>query len=169
MVAVAYGNAVKIAWQSRRFWETDSHIYGGISFVRSLPGMIWYPSAKIMSDKGILIGAYAADADAVALAAKPLNEQFALSRKAIEGLHPGHGKELEAPIGIAWAKVPFSLGNTARWQAGQDALYTLLDTPDGPFYFAGEHLSHIGGWQEGAVLSAHRAVRAIDKNLRSRK
>ena len=29
--------------------------------------------------------------------------------------------------------------------------------PDGPFYFAGEHLSHIGAWQEGAILSARRA------------
>jgi len=167
MVDIVYGNAVKIAWQSRRFWETESHIYGGISFVRSLPGMIWYPSAKIMSEKGILIGAYAADADAESLSAKPLTDQFALSRKAVEGLHPGHGKELESPLEIAWAKVPYSLGNSARWQAGQEQLYALLDTPDGPFYFAGEHLSHIGGWQEGAILSAHRAVRAIDKHRRT--
>jgi monoamine oxidase len=29
--------------------------------------------------------------------------------------------------------------------------------PDGPFYFAGEHLSHIGAWKEGAILSARRA------------
>ena len=164
MVNVAYGNAVKIAWQSRRFWETDDHIYGGVSFVRGLPGMIWYPSGRFMSDKGILIGAYADDANADQLAAMPLAQQFDLSRKAVEGLHPGHGKELEAPMGIAWSKVPYSLGNTARWKDGQQQLYALLDTPDGPFYFAGEHLSHIGGWQEGAILSAHRAVRALDKH-----
>src|SRR5262249_41740339 len=30
-----YGNAVKIAWQSRRFWEADEHIYGGISWTTS--------------------------------------------------------------------------------------------------------------------------------------
>jgi monoamine oxidase len=167
MVDIAYGDAVKIAWQARRFWETEDHIYGGISFVKSLPGMIWYPSAAMMSDKGILIGAYAGDADAEALSAKPLSEQFALSRAAIHGLHPGHGKDLETPIGIAWSKMPYSLGNTARWKPGQEQLYALLDTPDGPFYFAGEHLSHIGGWQEGAILSAHRAVRAIDKHRRA--
>ncbi|MDB5395970.1 MAG: amine oxidase [Rhodospirillales bacterium] len=167
MADIAYGNAVKIAWQSRRFWETEDQIYGGISFVKSLPGMIWYPSTKFMSDKGILIGAYAADADADSLSAKLLSEQFALSRKAIDGLHPGHGKDLDSPIGIAWSKIPYSLGNTARWKPGQEQLYALLDTPDGPFYFAGEHLSHIGGWQEGAILSAHRAVRAIDKHRRA--
>jgi monoamine oxidase len=167
MVDLAYGNAVKIGWQSRRFWETEDHIYGGISFVRSLPGMVWYPSGRFMTDKGILVGAYAADADADQLSALPLAQQFELSRKAVEGLHPGHGKDLEAPVGIAWSKVPYSLGNTARWKEGQDQLYALLDTPDGPFYFAGEHLSHIGGWQEGAILSAHRAVRALDKHRRA--
>ena len=32
MTEVDYGNAVKIAWQSPRFWETEAHIYGGISW-----------------------------------------------------------------------------------------------------------------------------------------
>jgi monoamine oxidase len=38
--------------------------------------------------------------------------------------------------------------------------------PDGPFYFAGEHLSRIGPWQEGAILSARRAANMIDKHRR---
>jgi monoamine oxidase len=28
--------------------------------------------------------------------------------------------------------------------------------------FAGEPLSHIGAWQEGAILSAKRAIKIID-------
>jgi hypothetical protein len=36
--------------------------------------------------------------------------------------------------------------------------------PDGPFYFAGEHLSHIGARQEGAIVSARRAINMIDKH-----
>jgi monoamine oxidase len=42
-----------------------------------------------------------------------------------------------------------------------------LSEPDGPFYFAGEHLSHVGAWQEGAMLSAHRAINMIDKHRRA--
>ena len=30
--------------------------------------------------------------------------------------------------------------------------------------FAGEPLSHIGAWQEGAILSARRAINMIDKH-----
>lgn len=42
----------------------------------------------------------------------------------------------------------------------QGALRTLLQ-PDGPIYFAGEHVSHITAWQEGAVRSAQFAVAAL--------
>jgi monoamine oxidase len=33
--------------------------------------------------------------------------------------------------------------------------------PDGPYYFAGEYLSYVNGWQEGAVSSAHHAVTKV--------
>ncbi|MBV8419284.1 MAG: FAD-dependent oxidoreductase, partial [Hyphomicrobiales bacterium] len=53
-----------------------------------------------------------------------------------------------------------------RFRNGQESEYSLLNTPDGPFYFAGEHLSQIGPWQEGAILSARRAANMIDKHRR---
>jgi monoamine oxidase len=43
----------------------------------------------------------------------------------------------------------------------------MLGEADGPFYLAGEHLSHVGAWQEGAILSAQRAIRAIDDRRRA--
>jgi monoamine oxidase len=33
--------------------------------------------------------------------------------------------------------------------------------PDDRIYFAGDHCSHITGWQEGAALAAQRAVMMI--------
>ena len=36
---------------------------------------------------------------------------------------------------------------------------------DGPFYFAGEHMSYITAWQEGAVQSAHYTVSQIAKRV----
>ena len=39
--STAYDNAVKIAWESPRFWETEAHIYGGISFVNRETRLIW--------------------------------------------------------------------------------------------------------------------------------
>jgi monoamine oxidase len=167
--AVTYGNAIKIAWQSRRFWEMDDHIYGGISWVKGPTALVWYPSDRMFSQKGILLGAYVGrGGTADELAAKSLHEQFELSRAAIEGLHPGRGHELEKPMAIAWSKVPYSLGIGARYQTDSDPNYATLAEPDGPFYFAGEYLSHVGAWQEGAMLSARRAINMLDKHRRER-
>jgi len=165
---VEYGNAVKIAWQARRFWEIDDHIYGGMSWVKGPTTMVWYPSDRMFSSKGILLGAYSTRDDADLVAARPLPAQFEMSRAAIEALHPGRGKELESPMAITWSKVPYSLGIAARYRTDDDGNYAVLSAPDGPFYFAGEHLSHIGAWQEGAILSARRAINMIDNHRRAR-
>ena len=120
---IEYGNAIKIAWQSRRFWEIDDHIYGGISWVKGPTALVWYPSDRLFSQKGILLGGYVSRGQMDELAAMPLREQFEQSRAAIEGLHPGHGRELEKPMAIAWSKVPYSLGIGARYQSDRDPNY----------------------------------------------
>ena len=166
--SVDYGEAVKIAWEAPRFWESQNHIYGGLSWVKGPTELVWYPSDRFFSEKGILLGAYSAREGGEKLAAMPLAEQFALSRRMVEALHPGHGKDLAKPMGIAWSKVPYSYGIAARWPSDGDAGYALLNRPDGPFYFAGEHLSHVGAWQEGAILSARRAIGLIDQHRRDK-
>jgi monoamine oxidase len=168
IAGVEYGNAIKIAWESPRFWESEQHIYGGISWVSGPTNLFWYPSDRFFSKTGILLGAYATRNEVGALAAKSLHEQFEMSRAMIDALHPGHGKDLKKPMGIAWSKVPYSLGIAARYPTDHDDAYNLLGQPDGPFYFAGEHLSHVGAWQEGAILSAHRAIAAIDVHRRAK-
>ena len=51
------------------------------------------------------------------------------------------------------------------WRATKPATMGIVqcNEPDGPF-FAGEPLSHIGAWQEGAILSARWAINMIDKH-----
>jgi len=92
-----------------------------------------------------------------------------LSRAAVEGLHPGHGRELEKGMAVTWSKVPYSLGIAARYASDYDENYTVLSEPDGPFYFAGEHLSHVGAWQEGALLSARHAINLLDRHRREQR
>ncbi len=164
--AIDYGDAITIAWQTRRFWETEDQIYGGISWVKGPTALVWYPSDRFFADKGILLGGYLTRDEADAFASKPLAEQFAASRAAVEGLHPGRGHELEHGMAVTWSKMPYSLGIMARFRADQEPEYALLNTPDGPFYFAGEHLAHVGAWQEGAILSARHAIHMIDQHRR---
>jgi monoamine oxidase len=40
---------------------------------------------------------------------------------------------------------------------------------DGPIVFAGDHVSHIVAWQEGAALSALRAVGQINDKAKAAK
>jgi monoamine oxidase len=36
---------------------------------------------------------------------------------------------------------------------------------DGPYLFAGEHMSFVTGWQEGAVRSAHKVLGDIGERI----
>jgi monoamine oxidase len=47
----------------------------------------------------------------------------------------------------------------------RQAAYPTLLAGDGPFYFAGEHMSYINAWQEGAVQSAHYTVAQIAERV----
>jgi monoamine oxidase len=169
IAGIEWQDSVKIAWQSRRFWEQEYDIYGGISWIKGITNMVWYPSAALFSDQGIVLGSYSSGDNGAKLAALPLPEQFETTRAVVERLHPGHGKELGRPMGINWAKVPYSLGESARYRPGQVAEYQALNTPDGPFFFAGDYLSKVGTWQESAMTSARRTINLIDQHRRARR
>jgi monoamine oxidase len=61
-------------------------------------------------------------------------------------------------MSIQWSKTPYSRGIAGELAFKAPDLYTLMSKPDGPFIFAGEHLSHVGAWQQGAILSGWRAA-----------
>lgn len=185
----SYAAAFKIAWESRRFWEQDYNIYGGLEFCNVGLSPIWLPSAGMFSERGVLVSGYGFDT-APEFAALSFADKLAESRKSIERLHPGHGKELEKPLYVNWGLIPYNEGawinsygplqdeeaNDTPTTGNGKMLYghpfnrigyqTLLQ-PDGPIYFAGDHVSHIVGWQEGAALSSLRAVNLICERVRA--
>ena len=168
---VTYDSAFKVAWESRRFWEQDGdEIYGGISFRTSGPiPLIWYPSADLMSRRGIIISGYSVESWCDFGKLPSFAAKLAASRAAVEKLHPGKGQEMEKPIYMSWGKVPYSLGSwlsrgpnfRAEGTAYYNGPYRELIVPDDRIYFAGDHCSHIIGWQEGAALAAQRAIKMI--------
>jgi monoamine oxidase len=153
---------VKVAWQSRRFWELDDYVYGGIAWSDSPAEMLWYPSADIGKQQGVLVAAYATGfydlSRADQFSALSFDERFSASRALVERLHPGHGKELSRPATVSWKQTRYSEGLCVTWSTGRGASYELLVRPEGRTYFAGEHLSYLEGWIEGAVRSAHKAI-----------
>jgi monoamine oxidase len=91
------------------------------------------------------------------------------SRRAVELLHPGCGDKLTNPVYMSWGQMPYNLGS---WISGfgraESNNYETLLKPDGRVYFAGDHTSHIVGWQEGAALSAIRAINLIGTRVNQR-
>ncbi|HSU06065.1 MAG TPA: FAD-dependent oxidoreductase [Acetobacteraceae bacterium] len=164
IAAVGYVPAGKVAFQAeRRFWELDHRIYGGISWTSRNITQIWYPTAGINQSKGVLLGGYIWSQDlGEAFAAKSPAQRLDDALADGERVHPGYRRWLGKGIAVAWKKIPFSLSAWAEWtKAARTTHYPTLLAGDGPFLFAGEHMSWITGWQEGAVRSAHVGLQEI--------
>jgi monoamine oxidase len=160
----------KVGFQAkRRFWELDEQIYGGISWTDHPITQIWYPSQGIHAEKGILVGAYLFEGGED-FATRPLAERLELALQGGELLHPQYRKDLEHGVSISWRRARFSSGATTRWtDEARKAEYPVLLEPDGPYYFAGEYLSYVNGWQEGAVLSAHHTIQKLANHVKEKK
>jgi len=171
--ATAYGQGTKVAWESRRFWEQDDDIYGGLAWTDEPSDFVWYPSGGFNQPRGVLIGAYSigfgGPENAAKFDAMSFEERFAVSRAVIEKFHPGRSKELSKPVTVGWSETPFNEGANAMWSPEQRTTdYAVLCRRDGSVYFAGEHMSYVTSWQEGAVLSAQDTVRAIHARTMSK-
>ncbi|MGD1954012.1 MAG: flavin monoamine oxidase family protein [Sphingomonadales bacterium] len=156
--------STKIAWSAdRRFWEEDDGIYGGASSLDFDVMQFWYPSNGFNGNGGVLLGAYTAGEAADRFGALPLKAQISSSKDIGMRLHTAFSAEAHSPICIDWADQAFAKGG---WGVLTDEFaptgaYARLCAPQGRFRLAGDYLTHLTGWQEGAVLSAHRAIEGI--------
>jgi monoamine oxidase len=161
------GESLKMPWEAPRFWETDYNIYGGLSFLAQGPSPVWYPSANLMAPTGIVVSGYMDERQIPGFSALSIPEKLALSRTSIEKLHPGCSKLLTKGIFMGWKHVKWNEGSWIQSYGGGPAGYEVIIQADGPFYFAGDTASHVVGWQEGAALSARRAVNMISDRVKS--
>jgi monoamine oxidase len=156
IAAFDYAQASKIAFQSRRFWEQEHNIYGGISWTSQNITQIWYPSAGFGRDNGIVLGSYIFGGPAgVDFSNQSVQQRIDSTIAQANAVHPEFGNEVGRGISVAWPKVPYQLG---AWGVSDPG---ILLTPDGSIFFAGEHLSILQGWQEGAILSAYHVIDGI--------
>ena len=158
-----YSSAVRIAFQSPRFWEREHNIYGGITWTDQDITQIWYPNYGFHKPDGIVLGAYifgGASGDAFTNMAPQTRLDTALQQAS--SVHPQLPVQAQHGISVAWKKVPFQRG---AWGITNPS---VLLAADDNIFFAGEHLSILQGWQEGAILSAYSAIDGIvDRDLAS--
>ena len=173
---VPYLQSVKVAYESPRFWEEDG-IYGGLGWTDQPNENLLYPSGGWHSDKGVLVAAYCAgwtgNDHPQQFTAMSHAERDRICRQVVERMHPGRSRMLDKGVTVAWALTPWSEGVGPihpDWGANaRGARYQELLRPEGPIFFAGEHLSYVVFWQEGAALSAHEAMRLMTAHAAERR
>ncbi|HEX4006333.1 MAG TPA: FAD-dependent oxidoreductase [Acidobacteriaceae bacterium] len=164
---VGYDSAYKVAWEAPRFWEKENAIFGGLSYLQQTVGVVWYPSARFFSERGVVVSGYSVENGTAFGKLPSVEAKLAASRQAIELLHPGHGKDLSKPLYISWGHIPYNLG---AWISGFGRSAVSMDpllVPDRRVYFAGDHTSHLVGWQEGAALSSYRVINQLGARLQN--
>ncbi len=70
--------------------------------------------------------------------------------------------EFKAGVSVAWHRVPWTLGCYGIWQ-DKEAQYEDAVAMDRRIVCAGEHLSYLPAWMEGAVLSSLDAIRRLNE------
>lgn len=171
--AAKRGLTCKVGWQSnRRFWELDDEIYGGISYINHNITQMWYPSNNYFETKGVLTGAYNYTKRAEYLGNQKLPERLKIAAAGAKRLH-GAAFERDVPIdlglSIAWHHVPYQEAGWADWDGVPAVDYNTLLAPDGRVFVAGDQVSYLPGWQEGAMLSARYVLNQIMPRERAAK
>jgi monoamine oxidase len=170
---IDYLPSTKVAFESPRFWEEEG-IFGGLAWTDRPNENIFYPSDRWLSDKGVLVTAYASGWTGQdhprQMTEMSHEDRFRVCRESVEALHPGKSRLLDRPVTVAWALTPWSegvgpmgpvFGGGPGGAGPRGAQYEEMLRPEGPIFFAGEHLSYVPFWQEGAALSAHEALRLM--------
>lgn len=78
-------------------------------------------------------------------------------------IHPQAKDEFDNGMTMAWHRSPFTLGCYGLWTEETRAKhFKSVSQMDKRVVMAGEHISYIPAWQEGAILSAMEAIRQIN-------
>jgi len=170
----------KIGWQAnRRFWETENHIYGGMSWIDHPIIQMWYPSNDYSSRLGTIVGAYTFGDSAIAMGQMSPVDRLQLAREGGARLHPEIADGAIVPealgISIAWQNHPWQGGGAfPGWRETEhqrQAYERLLapDTPENPrLWIVGDQVASLGAWQEGAMMSAEWVAQQVSGAIPSK-
>ncbi|HKR13681.1 MAG TPA: FAD-dependent oxidoreductase [Pyrinomonadaceae bacterium] len=153
----AYDNVSRVYVQTKtRFWEGKG--LNGFAFTKDAIE-IWQPTWNQAGPRGILMS-YARYAEADRVTSLKERERIKQTSKQLDSIFSGLRANFEHGVTKCWTEDEWSRG---AW--GFVGLFELLtaSAPDGRVYFAGEHLSPLYSWIQGALSSALKAVKDIDE------
>lgn len=167
LAAVKPASASKIGLEySSRWWETDYHLYGGVTDTDLDLSVIWTPSYGYHGERGVIIGYYnyGSVADMYGQLT-PLQRQQRALGLGVQIFGPKYQSEFVSSFSQSWHYIPHL---EAAWHNGPtpDApvLKPLVD-PVGRVYYAGDWLSYLDAWQHGAISSAREVVSRLNARV----
>jgi monoamine oxidase len=147
----------------RRFWEEDDGIYGGRSLSNEAISQIYYPCEGYAQPGPAALIGYYHFSDVAAAFSGPHAERERLALEQGSRIHPQYREEFENSFSVEWDRVRYSEMAWALWGSEENFKRgtSRLREGDGPFFFAGDWLSNLNGWQAGAFVTAHVAAEKI--------
>lgn len=163
-----------------RFWEKEG-IFGGGSFTDLPISSIWYPddhmryaeskepqkpgTAPPWSRPGVIVGSYNFNLDTTRLTNQPQQDICAELNREIEAVHGLKPMSLDSIVQgcktVNWEQEPTFRGALCFYTPGQKNLFSYgmaLPEYDGRVFFAGEHISALHRWMQGALQSGMQAA-----------
>jgi monoamine oxidase len=92
---------------------------------------------------------------------RPPAERQRLALEQGARIHPQYAKEFETAFAVSWPDVRWNRGS---WRSESPAALQALATlqqPDGRVYFAGDYMTDMSSWMQGAFESARQTASAI--------
>lgn len=158
-----YDASAKVFLQfRRRFWETDDGIYGGGSVTDMAVRNVFYPEHGRETGRGVMLASYTWGEDAQRWGSLSPEDRLRQAIENIAEIHPQAFGEVEGGASQMWHDDPYAGGAFALFDPGQQTLlHEHILTPEGRYYFAGEHASLAHAWIQGAIESGLLAAHTI--------
>jgi monoamine oxidase len=167
IAAARYDGAGKIGMQfKRRFWEQDDEIYGGRSWTDQEVGQIIYPSHGFNTGKGVLVGYYLDFRGTMRERVPAEVHRLALEHGA--RVHPQYPAEFDTAFSVTWSRVPWNRGSWRSESAAAHEALKPLGDPDGRIHFAGDYMTDMSSWMQGAFESGRQVAAAIHRRALAR-
>ena len=153
-----YDAVSRVYLQTRnRFWEEKG--LNGFAFTRGAIE-IWQPTWSQPGPRGILM-TYARPGEAERITKLKEKDRIESTLKQLNGIFSGLRENFESGISKCWLD--------DEWSRGAWAFIGLTDfftasAPEGRIHFAGEHLSALFSWIQGALTSGLRVVKEIEQS-----
>jgi len=162
---LAYDYIVRTALQCRtRYWEKDGFNGFGHS---DTPQQIWHFTHDQPGPRGLLVSFLSGPmGEQVGDMEPEKRDRFIIDE--MERAHPGLKQNLEGIQVKVWHKDPWTQGALGLPGPGQmTGILLNAERPEGRIHFAGEHLSRLQGWMQGALESGLRAMREVHEAVRA--